>query len=258
MTREASMSRIRSSQTSLEASPVEACKGDLEGPEARRIAQLRAQAKELLEELEARKDSKEPGGAFLYRESQHDLHKVLARNPTKSSQRTAAAPPRTAQQGKSKRTGTKTTGGSKQKAAALRQRLEALEVILKDVHEEMESFFEKRSAQLQRWEAGLQEREQAIQTASELLHVGCGAIEVFVQMYVEQREREVQMKMVSTKEIRNEINNELQQWEADLKQREIELETKMGHMASQCKKEEIYGQESRLRKAWSELERERN
>ena len=34
------------------------------------------------------------------------------------------------------------------------------------------------------------------------------------QMYVEQREREVQMKMISTKEIRNEINNELLQWEA--------------------------------------------
>lgn len=33
-------------------------------------------------------------------------------------------------------------------------------------------------------------------------------------MYVEQREREVQMKMISTKEIRNEINNELLQWEA--------------------------------------------
>ncbi|EKX41586.1 hypothetical protein GUITHDRAFT_112297 [Guillardia theta CCMP2712] len=306
--KEGSMSRIKSSQNSLEASPAEHLRSAEELPgasEAQRISQLRAQARELMQGLRERKE--EPSGPFLYHEAEHDIHKAFSRHSVISKK-----PP----------------GGANKK------KQEAVEGRLSEVYQEMEGYFEKMTCQLHAWEAGLQEREKAIQAfqTSEFLEFALNASKMAErismkedelkleeetlnkekdallehvqdlqkihkrldqveelhswerslsdraaalhareneietreldlarqQMYVEQREREVQMKMISTKEIRNEINNELLQWEADLKQREMDLDTRMRHMASQSKKQEINGQENRLRQAWSELDRERN
>uniref|UniRef100_A0A7S4NUU3 Uncharacterized protein n=1 Tax=Guillardia theta TaxID=55529 RepID=A0A7S4NUU3_GUITH len=334
--KEGSMSRIKSSQNSLEASPAEHLRSAEELPgasEAQRISQLRAQARELMQGLRERKE--EPSGPFLYHEAEHDIHKAFSRHSviSKKPPVRSPAPAHLPADSKSKKT-KKSGGASKHKGGANKKKQEAVEGRLSEVYQEMEGYFEKMTCQLHAWEAGLQEREKAIQAfqTSEFLEFALNASKMAErismkedelkleeetlnkekdallehvqdlqkihkrldqveelhswerslsdraaalhareneietreldlarqQMYVEQREREVQMKMISTKEIRNEINNELLQWEADLKQREMDLDTRMRHMASQSKKQEINGQENRLRQAWSELDRERN